>query len=324
MPVPAIDVVAGLASAIRVLFGDAVADGMESRLGRDLSIQFIKTLTAYDHLSEQHPDSDPVMQALDDAAPRFDSFDDFLEFLQRMEHKLSMMHEAPAPEFHGLIKKMLGIVAKAPKPTEAAVTAGDHYGNARLQGRKLPALPLTQAAREALPYSYPSYDATRQIVANIWRDRGYAKRMHSELNGLTRNSINRLAEHLRHTEHVEIAPADIVVAAQQYLMSRNWIRYGLEGVAEASLFTAAAGYDHDVTVTGKILLSRECQAGFQFLGANLERVLRRVIFALQREVIGNTALAGRQPGIDLVIACASELVQDTARAWLTSLYGKVA
>lgn len=316
-----IDVTAGLASAIRVLFGDAVADGMESRLGREHSIKFIKLLAAYDHLSEQHPESDPVLTALDDAAPRFDDFDEFLRFLRRMETKLNVMHEHPAPEFLAIIRKLLATAEQAPKPD---VTAGDHFANTRLQCRKLPSLPLSMTAREALPYSYPSYESTQKIVAQIWRDRGFETKMINELNGVVDRALKALAEHLRHTEHCDLQPQDLVVAAQQYLMSRNWVRYGLESVAEASLFTAASGYEHTVTVNGDILLSGDVQSGFQFLGANLEHVLRRVIYALEREVIGNTALAGRQPGVDLVVACAGELVQDTAREWLPTLYTRFA
>lgn len=316
------DVIAGLATALRVLLGDDVADEMEARLGQHFA-EFARLHVQYDHLSEKHPDSDPVTAALDDAAPRFDGFDDYVQFLRRMTQRTAQMRTTPGPEFHAILAKMLEVAGKAaPKEKEAkAAVEGErvrYAGSAQL-GRALPRVPLQMKTREGLPYSYPSYDATAALVAQVWGGKKYAERMTSELNDIVRASLKSLAERIRHTEHVEVGPADLVIATQEYLMRRNWIHYGIEEIGEVSFYTALAGYEHDLTVDGELLISSQCNVWYELIGGNLEKVLRKVMFNLSREVMSGNMLAGRQPGVDVVIACCSELVQDEARTWLRNL-----
>lgn len=322
------DVVAGLATALRVLLGDKIADEMEDRLGEQNAIAFARIHALYDHLSEKHPDSDPVAAALDDTAPSFDSFDEYVAFLRRMVQKTAQLRVTPGPEFHKLLVNLVEIAEKAKpkdeKTAHAAVVDPQFQSVPRSQdrarlGRTLPEIPLRMRTREALPYSYPSYDATMAQVLRVWDTKHYASRMQDEMNSLVRNALQQVVERIRHTEHVEVSPSDLVIAAQEYLVTRNWIRFGLEHVGEVSLYNALSGYDHDVTVDGEIVLSPACKVHYELIGANLERVLRRVIFNLERDVMSGTFLAGRQPGVDVVVACCSELVQDEARQWLANL-----
>lgn len=319
-----IDVVAGLATAIKVLLGDKVASEMEKTLGHDLTIKFLKLHTVYDHLSEKYPDSDPVLAALDSTAPSFDSFDEYVKFLQKMEQKTSSMKVEPSPEFHKILVQMLQVVAKAPKVAHAGVELPNkmttpHFADTARLGITLPPLPLSGKAREALPYSYPSYTATSKIVKQTWKEKNYEARATDELNQLLKRALGNLATMLRHTEHLDVCPCDLVIAAQEYLLSHNWLRYGLENVAEASMYLAIAGYEHTVTCDGDILLSPNCNVHYEFIGAGLERILRRVIFNLERDVMSGTMLAGRQPAVDVVVACCSELVQDSAKQWLKTI-----
>lgn len=320
-----IDVIAGLASAIKVLLGDKVASEMEKALGPELAKQFLKLHAAYDHLSEKYPDSDPVNVAMGDTAPSFDSFEDYTRFLQRVQAKTQTMRVSPGPEFNKVLVAILSIIAKAEKSHAVTSALVPKEGSAKtydtaLMGLRLPAVPLSVKSRDALPYSYPSYEATAKIVGRTWDEKHYSERFTTEMNKLVTAALKNLSEHIKHSEHIDVCPCDLAIAAQEYLMSRNWIKYGLESVGEVSLYTAMAGYEHSVTLDGDIVLSNSCKVHYEFIGANLERLLRRVIFNLERDVMSGTMLAGRQPAVDLVVACCSEIVQDSAREWLKTLH----
>ncbi len=306
--------VSGTTNAYRVLLGDAVIDDLRKTLSKPSLKEFIRLHAQYDALAEKHPKSDPVTMLETDALPRFDGLDTYLKFLYRTSQKLKPMREEPAPELNKLVEKMIKLAeAKEPKETTAA------WVNDRFHGKTLPGVPLSMKNVDALPYSYPSFERTYDVVRSFWNDKSYHSRLENELSRTVKLSLARLSEHLKHTAAtVEIE--DLAVAAQSFLMDRNWIRYGLENVAKASYALAQAGVEHEVTTDGDILFSKDCGIAYSTLGANLEAVLRKAVFNLSKEVLNGVVLAGRQPAIDVVIACCSMMVQEFARDWIVRLH----
>lgn len=308
---------AGLTNAYRVLLGDDVIDDLKTSLELPKVREFIKLHASYDKIASKHPKSDPVTMIETDALPRFDSLEAYTKFLSRTSQKLSSMREAPAPELNKIIIAMLNVVDTGKKKQEATGCVVDPTRG--LLGRTLPQVPLTMQNVEALPYSYPSFTRTLEIVQSFWHDKNYGERVNNELQRVVASSLRALAEHLKHTSAT--APVtDLAVAAQTYLMDHNWIRFGLNDVAQASYALAYAGYDHDVTTDGDILMSSRCVVTYRFLGANLEAVLRKAVFNLAKETMNGVVLAGKQPAIDVVIACSSKIIQDHAKHWLLSLH----
>jgi len=307
---------AGTSTAYRVLLGDSVTDELEQKLDKEEQKKFFALHLKYDKLAEKHPNSEPIKMINTDALPRFDSLLDYSRFLYRIDAKLSVMRDEPGPELHTLVSKMLKLIDKA--VTETA-TAAVIDGKKTMLGRTLPSVPLSMRAVDALPYSYPNFDKTLSVVEDFWRDKNYSTRLNTELLRVVKASVENLSNRMKHTG-ATAKISDIAVAAQVYLMEHNWIKFGLEDVAEASYALAQAGYDHTVTVDGDILFASECKVAYRFLGANLESVLRRCVTSLASETLHGVVLAGRQPATDVVIACASLIVQRYARNWLLNMH----
>ena len=305
---------AGALTTYRVLLGDSVTDELEQKLDKEEQKKFFALHVKYDKLAEKHPKSEPIELIDTDALPRFDSLLDYSRFLHRIDAKLSVMRDEPGPELHAIISKMLKLIDKAATATAAVID-----GKKTMRGRTLPNVPLSMRAVDALPYSYPSFDKTLSVVEDFWRDKSYSNRLNTELLRVVKASLVNLSDRMKHTGATAKVP-DLAVAAQVYLMEHNWIKFGLEDVAEASYALAQAGYDHTVTVDGDILFTSECKVAYRFIGGNLESVLRRCVMSLASETLHGVVLAGRQPATDVVIACASLIVQRYARNWLLNMH----
>jgi len=311
---------AGISNAYRILLGDDVTDDLERKLASEDVKEFFKLHMQYDQLAEKYPKSEPVSVMHADSLPRFDSMLEYSRFLHRIQQKLGMLREKPGPDLNKLVIKMIKILDKAEDNNNNNTATSSAVDPRRgMIGRSLPAVPLSMQAVEALPYSYPSFAKTYEVVVNFWDNKDYDKRLTNELNRAVRASLLNLQQHLSHTGGT--APvSDLAVAAQKYLMDHNWIRYGLEDVAEASYALANAGYEHDVTTEGDILFDSHCKVTYRFLGANLESVLRKCVFNLAKETMNGVVLAGRQPAIDVLVACSSKKVQEFAKIWLNNLH----
>lgn len=307
---------ASISAVYRVLLGDAVVDDLEGSLGKSELKQFFHLHEQYDKLSQRYPKSEPIMLLDADSLPRFDSLLDYSRFLHRVSSKLAPMRDKPGPELIKLVQAMIKIVDANLQETTAAVIDPKRP----MIGRSLPSVPMKMRAINALPYSYPSFDKTLDVVESFWNDKGYSTRLSTELNRVVAASLKKLSESMKHTEGATLDVGSLAVAAQVYLVEHNWIRFGLEDVAEASFALASNGYEHTVTVDGEILFSNQADVSYRFLGGNLEVVLRRCILTLAKDTLNGVVLAGRQPAVDVTIACASLLVQRYARNWLLNMH----
>ena len=250
-----------------------------------------------------------------DSLPRFDSLIDYSRFLHRVISKLAPMRDKPGPELAKLIQAMIKIVDANLEATAAVIDP-----KKPMIGRSLPSVPMKMRAVEALPYSYPSFDKTLDVVESFWNDKGYSNRLSTELNRVVASSLKKLSEKMERTEGATLDIGSLAIAAQVYLVEHNWIRFGLEDVAEASFALASNGYEHTVTVDGDIVFSNQADVSYRFLGGNLEAVLRRCVYTLAKDTMNGVVLAGRQPAVDVTIACASLLVQRYARNWLVNMH----
>ncbi len=310
--------VSGTMNAYRILLGDAVVDGLVSKLSKEALKDFFKLHAQYDIIAEKHPKSDPVTMLDTESLPRFDSVLDYERFLNRILNKLTPMRDEPAPQMVKFVKGMLKILEDSQQKTTTA-TASVKVAHKALRGGSLPSVPLSMQMEEALPYSYPSFAKTYDVVTNFWYEKNYTSRLCKELDIVVRASVSKLHDHLKHTG-TTAALEELAVSAQVYLMEHNWIRYGLDNVATASLNLASAGVSHEVTTEGDIFLTGDCIVSYNFLGANLESVLRRCVNSLVKDVMGGVVLAGRQPAVDVVIACCSKKIQEEARNWLECMH----
>jgi hypothetical protein len=351
---------AGITNSYRLLLGDKVVNEMEARIGQANAKKFLKLHAKYDTLVRKSPKSDPMQAMNPNDFIEVEGFDDYLRFLGNVEAQLRGMKEPISQQLHSYIKSMLvigntklktkpsakahatagvsgmdaGMIQKAnpnspmqntpplsygSKPVDVDPTA--HYRSKMFQGRSLPSVPLSMIQSETLPYSYPSFNATYDVVQRYAGEHGYVDRVRSELTATMKRGIKKILEHESHAKTFE--PKDIaglVVEAQEFLMNRNWIRYNINNVATASHSLALAGIRHRVNTKGMIShIENNRTCAYAYLGMSLENVLRRGVFALAKDLLQNTDFAGKQAALDVVIACSSLVVQNSARSWLSSV-----
>lgn len=322
----------GIVNTYRALLGDAVVDTMTKQIGDKNAFEFLKLHAKYDAISRKNPDQDPLQRMEAHDIPAFDDFTSYCRFLNRLEFTLRTLKDPIPRALHDLIKQMIALSQKTQKSeanTDESVEANASiYGKRLFRGKSLIQVPVQirsvdgQRHKDALPYSYPSWTATLDIVTNYAGDKHFDERLHSELTATLKHDLVRVIEALPKT--VKKTVRELVVEAQQYLMERNWINYGLENVAQASYNIACAGIKHRVTTTGLIRhLATSRTLAYAFLGMNLERVLRRAYVALLKDISNSVVLSGREAGFDVLSCACSYYVQELARTWLDNLQSKL-
>lgn len=318
----------GIENSYRLLLGDEVVDSMIQAIGEVNANRFLKLHAKYDALSRRNPEADPLRKMPAHDIPAFDDFESYVKFLHKIEFTLRTFKEPISKALYAVIKEMLALAEKKQKQDKQEATSAVTYQNAMLRGNSLIHVPVPLQVMDqfrytgVFPYSYPSFEATLEIVRNYADDKDFVKRLEAELTDTLKSSLVRVIAELPKEQKKSVP--ELVVEAQEYLMSRNWIKYNLENVAQASFNIAKAGLKHQVTTNGVIKhVSGSRTLAFAFLGLNLERVLRRGFFALLKDITNSVNLAGREAGFDVLTAACSYFVQDQARQWLDNLQSKL-
>lgn len=332
-------------SSYRILLGDKVMRTMLAKIGKENATKFLKLHASYDALVAKNPKSDPMQAMSADSIPVFKDFDSYVMFLKRIEAVLKGTTLHPSKSMCKIITEMLALAdkpnpeaqtGKAPQqgktsPSKSEATAGDDvpgieknikYGKSLLHGDSLIHVPLSIKSIELLPYSYPSWEATLDMVTKLIDEKDYTSRIEAELTSAMRAGLTSVLATLPKSETKSIK--QLVVEAQQYLMEHNWIRYGLNNVARASYNIATAGIKHRVSTTGLIEhITNTRTTAYCFIGSQLELVLRRACLGILKEASSNVVFAGKIAGLDVLSAACSYMVQEIARDWLDNLQSKL-
>lgn len=316
----------GIETTYRLLLGSDVMDSMQEEIGPDNARAFLKQHAKYDALVRKNPKADPMQAMEPNSIPAFKDFHSYVSFLKKIETQLRSMQEPISKAMHQTISTMIDIANtpvkksntdKSAKASTETVLA--RFGNEVFKGKSLLAIPVQMQDTKALPYSYPSWHATIELVDKFADEKQYNQRICSELTSCLRSRlVNTLESLARSKQEKDIK--QLVVEAQQYLMDRNWIQYGLENVAQASYNIARAGVKHRVGTNGVIQhIDTTRTLAYAYLGVNLESILRRGCFALLKEISSNMVFAGRQASFDVLSAACSYYVQDLGRKWLNNV-----
>jgi hypothetical protein len=334
-------------SSYRILLGDTVMRTMLAKIGKENATKFLKLHASYDALVAKNPKSDPMQAMTADSIPVFKDFNSYVMFLKRVESTLKGMTLHPSKSMHKIITEMLALADKPnpeaqtktdktkqqdkTAPSKSEATAGDDvpgieknikYGKSLLHGDSLIHVPLSIKSIELLPYSYPSWEATLDMVTKLIDEKDYTSRIEAELTSAMRAGLTSVLATLPKSETKSIK--QLVVEAQQYLMEHNWIRYGLNNVARASYNIATAGIKHRVSTTGLIEhITNTRTTAYCFIGSQLELVLRRACLGILKEASSNVVFAGKIAGLDVLSAACSYVVQEIGRDWLDNLQSKL-
>lgn len=318
----------GIENSYRLLLGDEVVDSMIQTIGEANANRFLKLHAKYDALSRRNPEADPLRKMPAHDIPAFEDFESYVKFLNKIEFTLRTFKEPISKALYAVIKEMIALADKKQAKQDKQEVTSATYQNSMLRGNTLIHVPVPLLEMDkfrytgVFPYSYPSFEATLEIVRNYADDKDFVKRLEAELTDTLKASLVRVVAELSKEQKKSIP--ELVVEAQEYLMSRNWIKYNLENVAQASFNIAKAGLKHQVTTNGVIKhVSGSRTLAFAFLGLNLERALRRGFFALLKDITNSVNLAGREAGFDVLTAACSYFVQDHARQWLDNLQSKL-
>jgi|ERR1035437_10132500 hypothetical protein len=329
----------GLANSYRLLLGDEVIRSAIKTIGADNTNRFLKLHAKYDAICRKHKDEDPLSKMPAHEIPAFHDFPEYVKFLEKIAFTLRTFKEPISRALFGVIEDMLKLAkAKPPEPAvekvdtekaESATAAASNgngsktiYQNSFLRGHSLVRVPVQIRDQTTLPYSYPSWEGTLDIVREYADDKEFGKRIEAELTDTLKAALIKVIASLPREDHKTVK--ELVAEAQQYLMDRNWIQYGLENVAHASFNLATAGIKHRVSTNGVIThVATTKTLAYAFLGVNLEVVLRRGFFALAKDISENLNLEGRQAGFDVLSCACSYYVQDIARNWLDNVQSKL-
>lgn len=319
----------GIEATYRLLLGSDVMDSMQEEIGTDNARAFLKQHAKYDALVRKNPKADPMQAMEPNSIPAFKDFHSYVSFLKKIETQLRSMQEPISKAMHQTINTMIDIANtpvkksntdKAEKSAKASTeTVLARFGNEVFKGKSLPNIPVQMQNTKALPYSYPSWHATIELVDKFADEKQYNQRIYAELTSCLRTRLVGVLESLARSKQ-EKDIKQLVVEAQQYLMDRNWVQYGLENVAQASYNIARAGVKHRVGTNGAIQhIDTTRTLAYAYLGVNLENILRRGCFALLKEISSNMVFVGRQASFDVLSAACSYYVQDLGRNWLDNI-----
>jgi hypothetical protein len=327
----------GVVNSYRLLLGDEVIRSAIKTIGADNTNRFLKLHAKYDAMVRKHKDEDPLSKMPANEIPAFHGFSEYVKFLEKIAFTLRTFKEPISRALYGVIEGMLKLSkAKPPVPavekveSATASTSEDSNGNGSktiyqnsfLRGHSLVRIPVQIRDQTALPYSYPSWEGTLAIVREYADDKEFGKRIQAELTDTLKAALVKVIAELPKTDHKTVK--ELVAEAQQYLMDRNWIQYGLENVAHASFNLATAGIKHRVSTNGVIThIATTKTLAYAFLGVNLEIILRRGFFGLAKDISENLNLEGRQAGFDVLCCACSYYVQDIARNWLDNVQSKL-
>lgn len=322
----------GLVNTYKLLLGNKVVTTMVEKIGSDNANKFLKLHAKYDACVRKNPKIDPMQAMPASDIPVFQDFGAYTNFLKRLESQLRGMKEPMSRYIHGVLVEMVKVAdTELPKQSEpnekneaatASFGSGVRYGKTMFRGHSLIQIPVFMKDTKSLPYSYPSWDASMEMITKLAEEKGYQQRLEAELTNVLKSSLVRVFEALPSDKHKTVK--ELVVEAQEYLMDHNWISYGLENVAKASYNIACAGVKHRVGTDGSIkhIMSTRTLA-YAFLGVGLETVLRRACFALLKEATSNMVFAGKNASLDVITACCSCYVQEVGREWLDNLQSKL-
>ena len=320
----------GLLNSYRLLLGDEVLKSAIKTMGENNTNRFLKLHAKYDAIVRKHKDEDPLSKMPAHDIPVFHNFQEYVKFLDKIAFTLRTFKEPISKALYGVIEDMLKLAKSKPQEPATVESAEDStlngvkpiYQNSFLRGHTLVRVPVQIRDQTNLPYSYPSWEGTLDIVREYADDKEFGKRIQAELTETLKSAVVKVLAGLPKSDTKTVK--ELVAEAQQYLMDRNWIQYGLENVAQASFNLASAGIKHRVSTNGVIThVATTRTLAYAFLGVNLEIVLRRGFFALAKDISENLNLEGREAGFDVLCCACSYYVQDLARKWLDNVQSKL-
>lgn len=308
---------AGAENAYRILLGDAVVNEVKQKVGSAGLTKFLQLHSKYDALTRKSPKTDPI-HVVHKEIPVFDSAEGYMSFLRGISQQLGIMKEPLAKAMHQCITQMLDILGKqTPKTATASEEAPRIPFSKRVFKRRLPVVPVVDS--KSLPRSYPNWEATLDVVSKYANEKGMAQHIFQELTATLKAGLATVVE-FESREHRDPDLKSLVAEAQEYLMSRHWLGYGIHDVAYASHGLAVAGIRHRVTTQGCIKhIGLDRTLAYTHIGSSLEAVLRRAIFACVRELVAESSFTGYTPATDVLVSACSKFVQDVARDWLNAM-----
>ena len=332
--------VGGVINAYRMLLGDNVIKTMLDRIGKDNAKKFLKLHSQYDGLVKKNPKADPMQAMRAQDIPVFKDFESYEMFLKKLESQLKVMREPISKAMHQIIAEMIKLAEtksvkeqnlenpKEPLKVQSSVAIAKSkskkpiFGKSVFHTHDLPTIPVNVRNQQDLPYSYPSWDGTLDIVVKYAEEKNYKARIESELTDTLKSGLIKVLDSLPADDRKTIK--ELVAEAQEYLMDHNWLQYGLENVAQASYNIASAGIKHEISTNGVIKhLATTRTLAYAFLGAQLEIVLRRGCYAITKDISANMVFAGRNASFDVLSSACSFYVQELGRHWLDTVQSKL-
>lgn len=219
----------GIETTYRLLLGSDVMDSMQESIGPDNARAFLKQHAKYDALCRKNPKADPMQAMEANNIPAFTDFNSYVSFLKHLESQLRIMKEPLSKAMHGCLKTMIDIsedTVKQDNKAKASSVVEARFQNTVFHGKSLLSVPVQMQNIHALPYSYPSWHATLELVSKFSEEKQYDQRIESELTSCLRVRLVRVLESLARSKQ-EKSVKQVVVEAQQYLMDRNWINTDL-------------------------------------------------------------------------------------------------
>lgn len=331
----------------RILLGAGIMGELVTRLGTERANQFLDFHVLFDRCAEANPDMDIIKLVPVDKIGNYTNLDEYLDFLQvirdrvapmvnsannlaapnddlnRMVNalddmiKLGRQEYKEDPDRQGYVDELTPATASEELPTKDAVFTPFKPLTTKV--------PVCYTDRQNLPASYPSHKKIYGVVVSRAEQTDFMLYMHSQLKSAVRDGIQRLADQMANSGYKDFSITQAILELQKYLMEHHWIGYGLADIPEAADFVvtaAQAGVRTDFEPRDGwcyVNLLVTPSIAYAFLGAALDRVLRRGVQKLAADVVANYDIPGGRPGIDCVVFCSSLYIQDMAKDWLKGL-----